>query len=73
MWKDSPESAAEKMEMHRAVLIRKHCYANSSEKWTQTQAIFMIIFRNLRIRGQNRVKVLGNARKSLVRSELLPH
>ena len=59
-------------EIRPAVIMRKNSYCNRSESGAHTQAIFMSIYRTLKLRGHDPLKTIENALREHVRTGQLP-
>ena len=63
LWYDdvaSDNNAAERA-IRPAVMIRKNCYANQSEKGATTMAVMMSVFRTLKLRNVQPIEAILNA------------
>ena len=67
-----PDNNGRERAIRPAFLIRKNIFANGSDAWAQTQAIFMTIMHTLKMRSHNPVQVLVDALKNHVRWAQLP-
>jgi transposase len=73
---DHPEVPADnnhaEREIRPAVIMRKNSYCNRSDRGANTQAIFMSIYRTLKLRGHNPLDTIENALRERVRTGQLP-
>ena len=67
-----PTNNRAEREIRPAVLIRKTSFQNRSEKGTKCQAVFMSIYRTLKLRGHDPIETMVEALKKYVRSSSLP-
>jgi transposase len=73
---DHPEVSATnnraEREIRPAVIIRKRSLQNRSQKGAQCQAVFMSIYRTLKLRGLDPIGTMVTALKEYVRTGSLP-
>jgi transposase len=62
---------AERM-IRPAVIIRKTCQGNRSEKAAAVQAMLMSIYRTLKLRGRDPIAIVANALRTYVQTGTLP-
>ncbi len=68
---DATNNRAER-EIRPAVIIRKNSLQNRSEKGAHCQAVFMSIYRTLKLRGHDPIDTMVDALKDYVRTGSLP-
>jgi len=55
-----------------AVILRKNCQSNRSDRGVATQAVLMSVYRTLRLRGHNPTKTVADALKAYPKTGQLP-
>ena len=68
---DATNNRAER-EIRPAVIIRKNSFQNRSEKGAQCQAVFMSLYRTLKLRGHDPIETMVEALREYVMTGLLP-
>ena len=68
----SDNNLAERM-IRPAVILRKNSQSNRSEKGAATQAVLMSIYRTLKLRGHDPLKVIPEALRTYLSTGTLPH
>ena len=67
----SDNNLAERM-IRPAVILRKNCQSNRSEKGAAVQAVLMSVYRTLKLRGHDPLATIDSALRSYLRTGQLP-